>query len=185
MKRIAILSLLAAMLLSGCNIFESTHEDTPLVDWYPVNLILIVEDKDGNDMLDPTRAGNYASGTTISYKGETYGVYTLQPGEAWSQAPTKAYLARMKGLRLAQDNLQLSETEKRYGYFLVFGQIDGALDLEEDLVVKWNDGTEDVIHYSCSDHKVEKQKDGTWLIECQRSWQLNKNATTNPVWFVK
>lgn len=184
MKRIFFSLLLSAFLFAGCNIFENPNGDNPPdVDWYPVSVFITVRDKDGRDLLDPSLTDGYVHGTTLKYKGETFGVRSILTGT--STVPTKAYLARMQGLRLAQGPLSMSPTEQRNCYYLVFGEIDGALDLDEDLVITWKDGTEDVIHYHCADHKVEKQKDGNWFIDCERSWQLNKQPSTNPFQLVK
>ena len=52
-------------------------------------------------------------------------------------------------------------------YQLVFGEIDGAADMDEDLILNWPDGSEDVIHYHCSDHREGRNA------KCNRSWKLN------------
>ena len=187
MKRIPFLLLLALMLLpAGCT--EGgilPDDDYPIVDWYPVNVILTVQDRNGNDLLDPSREDTFAHGTTLTFKGEKYGVQSNLNGGSVSQAPTKMYLARMRGLLLEQGQVWFSETEQRTCYYLVFGEIDGAKDFDDDLVVKWPDGSEDVIHYYCADHKVKRKADGSWDISCDRSWKLNKKAATTPFQFVK
>ena len=185
MKQYPILSLLAAILLTACNPFENSHTDTPIVDWYPVNVFITVHDSAGNDLLDPTREGAFVHGTVLTFLGQKYGVESNLNYASVSMAPTKAYLARMRGLLLNYGEVAYSETEKRTCYYLSFGEIDGAKDFDDDLLIKWPDGSEDVIHYYCADHKVEKQKDGTWLIDCKRSWQLNKQAATTPFRLVK
>ena len=185
MKRITLLPLLAAMLLSACNPFGSSHEDTPLVDWYPVNVFITVEDRAGNDLLDPTREDAFVHGTVLTFLGQKYGVEAHLDNVSVSMTPTKAYLARMRGLQLNYGEVAYSETEKKTCYYLSFGEIDGAKDFDDDLFLKWADGSEDVIHYYCADHKAEWQKDGSLLIDCKRSWQLNKQSATNPFRLVK
>lgn len=186
MKRIPYLFLLAIALVSaGCS--EGgilPDDDYPVVDWYPVNVILTVQDGNGNDLLDPSREDTFAHGTTLAFKGETYGVQSILNTTAAGQAQTKMYLARMRGLQLTQGQVWFSEEEQRTCYYLVFGEIDGASDMDEDLYIKWPDGSEDVIHYHCSDHIVKKKGD-TWDISCDRSWKLNKKTASNPFKFVK
>ena len=189
MQRLSFSLALFILLISGCSTIdqepETDYRDYPIVDWYPVNLIVTVQDKQGNDLLDPARSGNYFEGTTISFKGTTYDARLLEAGEYWAKAPTKAYFAKMKGLRLVHDQLYFSETEIRTCYFLVFGQIDGAADMDENLVITWPNGKQDTFHYHCSDHKIEKQKDGSWDIDCQRYWKLNNKKASNPFSLVK
>ena len=185
MKRITSLFLLATLFLAGaCNILPD-DPDTPIVDWYPVNVILTVQDSNGNDLLDPSREDTFAHGTTLAFKGETYGVQAILYSSSAGKPETKAYLARIRGLQLDYGNVWISQDVQRTCYYLVFGEIDGAVDMDEDLVVKWPDGSKDVITYHCSDHKVEKQRDGTWLIDCKRSWELNEKPATPPFQLVK
>ena len=118
-----------------------------IVDWTPVNIIIEAVDSDGNSIISPE-----IPGMSLTFKGETY---TVKPDETG----TKAYFAVMNGLvaRQKQDGT----------YNLVFGQIDGAEDMDEDILLHWPDGSEDVIHYHCSDHRK-------WpTIKCNRSWKLN------------
>ena len=160
-------------------------DDYPVVDWYPVNVIITVKDSQGNDLLDPSREGSFAHGTKLTFKGETYGVQSILNTTSTEEAQTKMYLARMRGLQLAHGQVWFSEQEQRTCYYLVFGEIDGAKDFDDDLVVKWPDGTEDVIHYYCGEHKVKRKADGTWDISCDRTWKLNKKAADNPFKLVK
>lgn len=187
MKRITLLLLLAVMLLpAGCSeggILPDT--DIPIVDWYPVNVILTVQDRNGNDLLDPSHENTFAHGTTLAYKGETYGVESILNVTPVEEAPTKMYLARLYGLQLTRGKVWFSEEEQRTCYYLQFGEIDGAKDMDEDLYIKWPDGSEDVIHYHCSDHVIKKTGADTWDISCDRSWKLNKKAASNPFKFVK
>ena len=183
----AVLALLAVP--TSCNELATDPEDPdmwdyPIVDWYPVNVFVRVQDKKGNDLLDPNRSGNYADGTTLTFDGTTYTVRELETGEYWNDIPTKMYLARMKGLRLVHDSLYV-DGAKHLCYFLAFGEIDGAKDYDEDLTIQWPDGKKDVIHYKCWNHHITKQKDGSWDIGCERTWKLNKKAADNPFILVK
>lgn len=182
----SFLLMLALLLPAGCSNVLDEYEDYPTVDWYPVNLIVTVQDKDGKDLLDPAVKGNYFNGSSLTFQGKTYEALELGRNESWQQTPTKMYLARIKGFRLAYDTIYINETETRECYFLVFGQIDGARDMDEDLILTWPDGSEETIHYHCSKHKVEKnRKSGDWNVSCERSWTLNGEEAGNPFLFVK
>lgn len=76
---------------------------------------------------------------------------------------TKTYLARIYGL------FAVPTTDKQ-GYYLQFGEIDGAADMDTDIVLNWPDGSEDTIHYHCSDHREGRHP------KCSRSWKLNGKA---------
>lgn len=134
--------VLASILAVGCSGPEGY-----IVDWAPVDIIIDAVDSDGNSIISPEMQG-----MSLTFKGETY---TVKPEET----ETKAFLAVMNGLvaRKKQD-----ET-----YSLVFGHIDGAEDMDEDIRLHWPDGSEDVIHYHCSDHREWPK------IKCNRSWKLN------------
>jgi len=187
MKRIPLLLLLAVMLLpAGCSEGGILPDpDYPIVDWYPVNVVMTVQDRYGNDLLDPTREDALVHGTTLTFKGEKFGVQSNLNAPSVSMPSTKYYLARIKGLLLCHGLVQLSETETRTCYYLVFGELDGAKEYDDDLTVRWADGSEDVIHYYCANHSIKKNADGTWDITCDRSWKLNKKEADPPFQFVK
>ena len=95
MKRFFFCLLFPVFLLAGCNIFDNPNGDTPPdVDWYPVSVFITVQDKNGRDLLDPSLTDGYVHGTTLKYKGETFGVRSILTSA--SAVPTKAYLARMQ-----------------------------------------------------------------------------------------
>lgn len=115
-----------------------------IVDWAPVNVYIQATDNDGNSIISDDMPG-----MSLTFKGE---IYTVQPA-------TKDYLARMEGL-VAEKNAE--------GVFqLRFGEIDGSADMDEDLVLRWPDGSTDTIHYHCSDHKARRNP------TCNRYWKLN------------
>ena len=115
-----------------------------IVDWAPVNVYIQATDNDGNSIISDDMPG-----MSVTFKGETY---TVQP------AP-KTYLATMEGL--------IAEKNHAGEYYLRFGEIDGAADMDEDLVLRWPDGSMDTIHYHCSDHKARRNP------TCNRYWKLN------------
>lgn len=146
------ITVLATTLLAGC---EEIINDGYEVDWAPVEIYIYATDRDGNSIIQPDMPG-----MSLTFKGETY---TVQNWNERYKSQTRAYLARLYGL-LAQPETAdtISPT-----YRLYFGEIDGAADMDEDIVLKWPDGTTDTIHYHCSDHKEGKKP------KCNRSWKLN------------
>lgn len=153
MKKIFLIALtvLGLSTLVSC---EEFGEDW-IVDWSPVKILIEVHDKDGNDLLDPDNPNNLIKGTTINYRGETLEVNTsiLEYDRETYYAKTRAYAPEFRGLYLALKNWYQDDGE---GYILCLGEIDGAVNMDEDFVITWADGTQNTIHYHCSDHKEGK-----------------------------
>lgn len=139
---------LAGMVFTSC-------ENVPgmIVDWCPVEITIEAYDVDGNSIISPNMPG-----MTLTFQGKTYEVQEAPRYE------TKAYLAIMAGLiaRPVQ-----GDQGKIEGYILWFGEIDGAADMDEDITLHWPDGSEDIIHYHCSNHREWPEP------KCNRSWKLN------------
>lgn len=154
MKKITALFAFAAVMisLSGCN---RQSEEMLIVDWSPVNIIIEATDSDGNSIISPEMPG-----MTLTYKGETYQVKKLHDR---NEIQTKAYLAILFGLYAEP----VSDSEGNTTYRLCFGEIDGAADMDEDIILNWPDGSEDTIHYHCANHRVSPKP------QCDRSWKLN------------
>lgn len=138
--------ILIAALIAGC---EEISEGR-IVDWAPVNIYIEAVDNNGNSIISPDMPG-----MTLTFKDS---VYTVQNED--SIIHTRAYMAIMKGL-VARP---IGGTDGQYQ--LVFGEIDGAADMDEDILLNWPDGSRDIIHYHCSNHSERK-------LSCNRSWKLN------------
>lgn len=161
MKRyfLPIIIFLGVFLTTGCDMIGDIIEDDWIVDWAPVNIYITATDDKGNSIISPDMPG-----MTLTFKGETF---TVKDWETrYTEVPTRAYLATLWGL-YAQPN---SDSSVKTPYRLYFGEIDGAADMDEDIVLKWPDGSSDTIHYHCSDHKNGKN------FSCKRSWKLNGKA---------
>ena len=133
-----------------------------ITGWAPVYLVVSVHDRDGNDLLDPEREGNFFKGATLRFRGKTY--TAKQPEDASS----RAYETQIYGWILYKQEV----------YYLFFGEIDGAADMDEDLVLQWPDGSSDTIHYHCAKHNKTK-------LTCERSWKLNGKTGSNPFALIK
>jgi hypothetical protein len=141
--------VLSALLLTGCDYFAPK-----IVDWNPVHVFIEAVDTEGNSILSPDMPE-----MTLTFQGETFHVT-----EGYYPVPaTKMYLPTMYGL-VAQP---MNELNGKTVYRLAFGEIDGAADMDEDIVLHWPDGSEDVIHYHCSNHREWPQP------SCKRTWKLN------------
>lgn len=153
MKRIHYYTLWAILLVAITMLHVACKKDTPVeVDWSPVVIYIYATDTNGNSIVSDNMPG-----MSLSFKGKTYTVKDWQTAISESRL-TKAYYARMIGLAAQPYNND---------YRLFFGEIDGAADMDEDIILSWPDGSKDVIHYHCSDHKYGKEP------SCKRSWKLN------------
>ena len=142
--------LLSALLMTGCEGLGPV-----IVDWNPVHIFIEAVNDEGDSILSPDMPD-----MTLTFQGKTYhvteGYYPVNP-------PTRDYLPEMYGL-VAQ---AMYEVDGQTVYRLCFGEIDGSADMDEDILLHWPDGTEDVIRYHCSNHR-------TWpSVDCKRSWKLN------------
>ena len=163
-KYLLVLTSLAALFaVSACNKGDRDGEDPDdnlIIDWAPVDIYIDALDADGNSIISPEMPG-----MTLTFQGVTYTV------QDWSHrydiftprdCQTKEYLAILYGL-FAQPYDGGGVTK----YRLNFGEIDGADDMDEDIVLQWPDGSRDVIHYYCGNHHYGKN------FGCDRSWKLN------------
>lgn len=156
MKRIRFISLLATFFIVISSLSTSCNKNSPVeVDWAPVIIYIYATDTNGNSIISDNMPG-----MTLSFKGTTYTVKDWETAVTES-LKTKAYYARMIGLAAQPDN---------DGYRLFFGEIDGAADMDENIILSWPDGSQDTIHYHCSDHRYGKEP------SCNRSWTLNGKA---------
>lgn len=109
--------------------------DMRIWDIYPIVLSISVQDAQGNDLLNPETPGSIAHRDIKAlYQGKTYEKDSVV-------YPTRAYLAQLKGLCIWKGENGL--------YYLTFGEFDGARTFDnEQVVIDWNDGTEDVLAFS-------------------------------------
>ena len=157
--------ILAARLiasLTGCEKWGGME-----VDWAPVSFFLRVVDEEGTDLLDPENPNNLIDSASITFKGNTYNASRqwYETGRPYEMPATKAILAQLFGLFLVNGEMFFMNSDTAC-FSLFFGEIDGAMDMDEDLLVTLPDGTTGTIHYHCSNHNERK-------LSCDRSWKFN------------
>ena len=102
-----------------------------MVDWAPIVVSVTVQDKDGNDRLNPGNASSFiGENIAMTYDGKTYRM----------EIPTKVYMPHFSGLEL------LNQREGGRWY-LRFGELDGSQNHNDTFKLKWPDGTQDVITF--------------------------------------
>lgn len=155
-----LLILAAAALSTSCNLIETE------VDWAPVTIIIYAQNGDGTDLLNPDSEGFMATSVTAEWDGQQY-TYT-HPTDDDGEQTTRAYLPQMNGLVL---------DENQNVYFLTFGEISGGREWDNDLTLRWADGSQDVIHFS--------NKTNEFTLSSKRAYTLNGQPCSNPVTIVR
>ena len=155
MKRIFIV-MLAAICFSGC---------LKIIDWVPVTFEIMVQDEQGNDLLDPENDNTWLLGTTVWFRG----IEVELEKKGISEPVTKDYGIKYEGFRLEKgDNC----------YYLAFGQFEGATNYNaEHIIICWPDHTLNTIKYN---REINNRKGGA-----KESWKLDGVECTNPIIIVK
>lgn len=112
-----LLLTLVASLLS----FTSCEEDDDMIyDYMPVEVMVHIQDAEGNNLLSPTVAGNLRGKKIVAlYEGEEYELN-------WDSAePSRYYLPFFKGLTFFTVYTESGEPDINKSY-LTFGEFDGA-----------------------------------------------------------
>ena len=154
MKKLLFSLLSLAVIATAC---EEIIPGGMIVDWAPVEITMEAYDAAGNSIISPEMPG-----MTLTFKGTTYEVQ--DPASRRDEYQTKAYMAIMAGLQAHPVKGDQGEIAK---YILWFGEIDGAKDMDEDIILNWPDGSEDIIHYHCGNHREWPEP------KCDRTWKLN------------
>ena len=133
-------------------------------DFYPVSVNIHVTDEAGHDRLDPYSDYFIGENITAVYDGQTY---PLQIFFAYEGA-TKVYDAQLFGLQWRRD--------REFGYYLCFGEFDGAKDQDISVTFVWPDGTSDTVHttHTCFTP-----------LAIVNTWHLNGKKVSPPITLVK
>ena len=123
-------------LLSSCSEDNNGEDDLIIWDFAPINFYFIVQDAEGNDLLNPLTEGNILNQDIKAiYQGKEYKL------DEPVQPDTKAYLATMYGLRFVE--------EEDGHCLLYFGELQGEDTYEDETItLDWGNGTTDVITFS-------------------------------------
>lgn len=163
-----VLAALLMMSFTGCEKLGGNGGGGDwIVDWAPVSIFLRVVDAEGTDLLNPENPNNVIDGTSITFKGNTYNASRqwYETGNPFEMPTTKAIFAPLYGLFLVNGEMFSNHSETAV-FCLFFGEIDGAIDMDEDLEVTLSNGMTGTIHYHCSNHNERK-------LSCDRSWKFN------------
>ena len=134
-------------------------------DFVPVSVNIYVTDAEGHDRLDPDSKYFIGENITAVYEGQ---VYPLQVMFARESQETKAYLAQLFGLQWRKDH--------RLGYYLCFGEFDGADDQDVSVTFVWPDGTSDTVHTTHTRFTP---------LAVVNTWHLNGKKVSPPITLVK
>lgn len=124
---VALMSVV--MLVDSCS-----EEENEIYDYYPICIVVSVEDSNGKDLLNPENGSGIVDNISFVYNGKTYKV-----GNVYES--TRAYAPYWYGLALVE--------WKDGQYRLMFGEFDGAATYEkETIIIDWGDGTTDELAFS-------------------------------------
>ena len=123
---------LLAMTFVGCS--DHDEIDDLIVDFAPIQINGMAESQDGKDLLNPTVEGNLLTQNIKAiYRGEEY--------TNGASSKSRVYVPKFYGLITVK--LQNGK------YALSFGELDGGKDFKnEEIVIDWGDGKQDVITFS-------------------------------------
>ncbi len=165
-----ILALFGAFSAVSCDTPDEKEDFSDAMVWdiTPVVYKIILVDAAGNDLLSADHPNAIVlKNIAAEFKGETYRIV--------SDSQSKALMPYFYGLdRVYDENL---------GYnLLVFGELDGAESYEnEELVIKWGDGTSDIISFT---RTFKLGSDG--YPEISHKWFLNgKESKDNVIKIIK
>ena len=165
MKRLFLLCI-TLLCFSSCEKFIDTALsifDPPIWDISPVVVVFEVRNSNGENLFDESTDSSWLNTSfSATFEGETY---------TYPYVETKEYYAYLRGLYLQP----YSQTPR-----LEFGELDGTVERNSDLVITWPDGTQDVINIKRSFRwKLNGDPDGKTTLK------LNGETTSNPIQLVK
>lgn len=131
--QLSLITLLSIM-LAGCN--KKHHEDdTPIWDFIPLSIDILVLDKDGNNLLEINNVGYGSDYVKVEYEGKMYPI--IEPSSYIRAIPVKFYGLGLYGLS--------KEGGSKVGRWLSFGEFPRTKSAERILTLHWADGKVDVI----------------------------------------
>lgn len=100
-----------------------------IMDWIPVTIRAYVVDGNGTDLLNPENENNVLDGVSLTYRDDVY----------FLTQKTKELPLEFHGFELF--------TDAEGKYYLYFGELDGADEYDDDFIITWKSGAQDIIHY--------------------------------------
>lgn len=122
---------LCALLTGACSSSNDDDGGDDIIwDFAPIVLQIQITDAAGHDMLDPLNNSNLLGRISVTYKGVTYG--PMKEVEDVYGSGSRAYAPFFYGLLLGQ---WYDQEWQRQGYYLEFGEFDGAKNGEEEMTL--------------------------------------------------
>ena len=149
-KSLLILLTCFVLTLFSCGGKDDGKDDYIISDWYPIEFEIYVEDENGGDLLDKTSPDYVGEKLSLVYNDFVYKI---------EDNISKDYKPEFQGLII---------NEKGGRYCLYFGELEGFSNYDDDFVIKWEDGREDVIHFY---RKI------TGSLDADDKWFLNGSDT--------
>lgn len=166
-------ALMGAVTLTSCKDSDDDDDSDWITDWAPVELLFIVEDQSGNPW--PTEQGIGALGDMkVEFDGKEYPLrfrwiekgFPFCSTEYDEGGASRMLMPKPFGLQLFRSKW-LDFVHSYPEYIFYWGQIDGAKDYDEDIVLTLPNGQVHNIHYHCSDHTSGK------FADCVRWFEYN------------
>ena len=147
----------ASILVTGMLFSCVKGEKLESITWNDVMLEISLQDTFGNELFNPEDQAHFIGEEIVGleFQGKLYSLESKLAKED-------------KMLRLF-----INETISKRHY-LTFGPLDGALDMDETMLVKFTGNQEWEIRYICSDHNET-------TLSCQRKWFFNGDRASNPI----
>ena len=131
------ISIAILFMISACSGDDNTAEEPPHPDPLPFNLLFIVQDADGNDLLDAKTPGNILSQPIKAiYNGKELPLDSMK--DKW--VPGSPVDITFSGLTLHEGG---------DSYYLEFGLFDSQKDYKnETFIIDWGDGSTTTVTFS-------------------------------------
>ena len=131
------ISIAILLMISACSGDDNTAEELPLNHPLPFNFLFIVQDADGNDLLDAKTPGNILSQPIKAiYNGKELPLDSMK--DKW--VPGSPVDITFSGLTLHEGG---------DSYYLEFGLFDSQKDYKnETFIIDWGDGSTTTVTFS-------------------------------------
>ena len=132
-----VLLAMVVITMSACSNNDNTAEELPLNHPLPFNFLFIVQDADGNDLLDAKTPGNILSQPIKAiYNGKELPLDSMK--DKW--VPANPIEINFSGLTLHEGG---------DSYYLEFGLFDSQKDYKnETFIIDWGDGSTITVTFS-------------------------------------